>query len=609
MKTFANAFEGAPRDSRSRLTPHAVKFYESDAQLVEAVRVFVHEALRAGDGVVLVATSAHQSAVLSASGVAARGGPIVVLSAQETLDELMPGGVLSRECFRRVVGVALERASRSATGNVRAFGEMVDLLAREGRTEDALRLEEMWNELLSETGVSLLCGYALSSFPHAADAAVFRAVCDSHSHVAPAVGCDGVDAAAARHIAALEQQALGVKSEIEARKQLTARLDQSESALVEAQRLGAIALQTARIAGELNNLLTTIVWGTDSLLEEDSEGERKQAALEIRRAARAAGTLTRRLQALGSHGVQAADSVDANDVAFTLHTFFKPIANPHYRFDLELCPEATLVAIDYGLLEQITLTLIINARAGIGSGGRLVLRTRHHDVSEVADGGLTLPRGRYIEITATVDGAAPGSTSLGRMFEPFLTNAAGSIGLSTVYQAVQKHGGTILVERCERQGSTFRVLLPSASSGPSPLRARQKSVSHAPGGRRLQVFVADEEPLIRRFIARSFRAWGYDVVEAEDGATAIALGAMLPHVDLFVTDVSMPRVDGSAAAAELFQLHPGLVVIFVTGQQTDEVDHCVIPTSRRTLIAKPFDTAPLHEAAVALVERNTLDRN
>ena len=171
---------------------HIVQFYDDDAFLAKTVAKFVGAGFAADQPAIIIATPEHRDLItdrLGDHGIdisrSRRAGNLTMLDARDTLDQFMINGSPDRERFRHAMGQAL-RASRRREGSVtRAYGEMVDLLWKDGNTAGAIRLEDLWNELAGTYEFSLLCAYAMGNFYKATDGPAFHAICRQHSHVRP----------------------------------------------------------------------------------------------------------------------------------------------------------------------------------------------------------------------------------------------------------------------------------------------------------------------------------------------------------------------------------------------------------------------------------------
>lgn len=180
---------GSARVTPAGVTGHDVHFYRTDDSLVSSVVEFLSDAIRVGQPIIVIATEAHCRAF--ASGLRAKdldpdalmaGRLAIWLDARYTLDSFMENGLPNRELFMATVGSVFARVlDKRQYLVVRAFGEMVDLLWKDGNTEGAILLEQLWNDLAHKYKYSLLCGYSIDNFLHEAGVAAFRRVCDHHT--------------------------------------------------------------------------------------------------------------------------------------------------------------------------------------------------------------------------------------------------------------------------------------------------------------------------------------------------------------------------------------------------------------------------------------------
>ena len=212
---------------------HIVQFYENDHFLSAAVADFLAGGIESGEPVLVIATEPHRDAFtvrLKAKGVnveqVSRSGQLMMLDARETLATFMEGAVPNPVRFRANIGVLIDALMAGGThSSVRAYGEMVDLLWKDGNTEGAIRLEEMWNELASTHIFTLLCAYAMGNFYKEAHAGHFHDVCRQHAHVIPTERyTQGDDQTRMIEVSALQQRARALETEIEHRKDLELRL-------------------------------------------------------------------------------------------------------------------------------------------------------------------------------------------------------------------------------------------------------------------------------------------------------------------------------------------------------------------------------------------------
>jgi PAS domain S-box-containing protein len=221
---------------------HFVRFYQDDSHLYKTVGRFLVEGLESGEGVVVIATPEHLAGfegTIAAAGYDVASvkerGDLTVLDAEETLSTFLIGdlvhGVLDNEAFTRMVGGVVEQASAGIVKRkVRAYGEMVALLFRQGNTDATIGLEELWNGLAQTHTFDLCCAYALDDFNRASHLEPFHRICAVHSHVTPAESYDR-DASAGerdRQLAALQQRAAALEGEVSHRRQIEETLRQRD---------------------------------------------------------------------------------------------------------------------------------------------------------------------------------------------------------------------------------------------------------------------------------------------------------------------------------------------------------------------------------------------
>ena len=248
---------------------HAVQFYEEDEFLVQRVAEFLADALRQADPCVVIATGEHNRRF--AERLRALGeDPATVrfLDARATVDKLLDGGMPDPRRFRHVIGSALNEVAGPAR-RVRAYGEMVDLLWRDGRPDAAIRLEELWNDIAGEYALTLLCAYPMGNFTSGSDGPRFRAICTAHDAVVPTERSrdDGGGDALNRRIADLEQRAAALEAEVAYRKQLERRLAEALAARERSEELLRDFVENATIGLHWVAADGTIVWANDAELQ------------------------------------------------------------------------------------------------------------------------------------------------------------------------------------------------------------------------------------------------------------------------------------------------------------------------------------------------------
>ena len=276
--------------------------------------------------------------------------------------------------------------------------------------------------------------------------------------------------------------------------------------------------------------------------------------------------------------------------------------------ELEHGRDLWAVRADHQQLEQALMNLVVNARDAMPNGGMITIATRNLTLeNQNPTQGIDIPSGDYVEISVSDNGPGIEPHLIDRVFDPFFTTKpvgeGTGLGLATVYGIVKQSGGFILAENRPEGGARFRTLLPRAYPGADDVPHRREQ----PGGDNrgdltgtgVVMLVEDEDP-VRSFASRALRLRGYEVVEAASAEEAMDLLSNAgTHVDVLVSDVIMPGMDGPTFAALARQLRPDLRVIFISGYAEDSfrrnlVDHDFL------FLPKPFSlndlTAKVKEA-------------
>jgi CheY-like chemotaxis protein len=242
------------------------------------------------------------------------------------------------------------------------------------------------------------------------------------------------------------------------------------------------------------------------------------------------------------------------------------------------------------------------------NGGQLDVRASTRDVNRAEASRLGLPQaGLYAELRVSDTGSGMEPEVRARVFEPFYTTKpvgeGTGLGLATAHGIIEQAGGVIAVDSEPGRGSTFRVLLPCSTHASAEPRAAEPEPLLDGAG---TVLLAEDEAGVRRFLARTLRDAGYQVIEASDGATALRLGRQqLAAVDAVVTDVEMPRMSGVELARRLARYRPDLPVLFISGLAPDGLgsEQTAVPGQRFAFLAKPFSEQTLLERLQEVLER------
>ncbi len=369
-----------------------------------------------------------------------------------------------------------------------------------------------------------------------------------------------------------------------------------EEELRESQQLESIGRLAGGIAHDFNNLLTAMLGHTTLADRHLGEPVVARESLDaVRLAIQRASDLTNQLLAFARRQVHQPQVVDLNEVVEGATRMLRRVIgeNIDVSLSVEVSPLPTMA--DPGQLSQVIVNLLINARDAMPNGGQLTVTTTLSDVE--ATPTSVLAAGRYVEFNIVDTGEGISPENVDRVFEPFFTTKKESegtgLGLATVYGIVRQNGGDIQVESEVGRGTTFTVRLP-LSDGPIARGLVPAGRTEDPAPSAKILFVEDDS-MLRRLGTAVLSQAGYDVISAPDGEQALDLAVESNHLDLLVTDVLMPGMNGSELAERLTTLRPGLPVLFVSGFTEDLLISDGRLTEGVELLAKPYTPDALLE--------------
>jgi len=377
------------------------------------------------------------------------------------------------------------------------------------------------------------------------------------------------------------------------------RADKLEGQLRQAQRLESVGKLAGGIAHDFNNLLTLISGYTEALLEQADPASAAELA-EIAAAATRATTLTRQLLAFSRRQVLQPQVIDLNAIVNGMTPMLSRLIGADIELAAPLDPELDPVLADPGQIEQVLLNLVVNARDAMPSGGRLTIETGNVELDDAyIEQHPEASRGRHamLAVTDTGTGMAPGI--IAQVFEPFFTTKpVGSgtglglgLGLSTVYGIAKQSGGSIWIYSEPGKGSSFKVYLPAVQA-PSMVELRPQKPALVPNGTETILLVEDEQAL-RALTARMLALRGYSVITAETPDEALDL--LVEHnqmIDLLLTDLVMPGMDGRELAQRITRKAATVRVLFMSGYADQSVNRNG-GLDLASFLEKPFSAADL----------------
>ena len=377
-----------------------------------------------------------------------------------------------------------------------------------------------------------------------------------------------------------------------------------EEQLVQAQKMEAVGRLAGGIAHDFNNLLTAILGYGDLMLPKLHDPTLRGKMQEIRKAAERASALTRQLLAFSRKQVLVPEVVPVAGLIEELSKMLRRLIGEDIELVTLLAPTAAVRA-DPGQLEQVLMNLAVNARDAMPRGGKLTIEVglltpddafgkEHPDV----------PRGPLVVVAVTDTGVGMDPEVRKHIFEPFFTTKelgrGTGLGLATVYGIVKQSGGHVEVDTAPGEGTTFRIFLPAVEA---PRPAPPPSLDAVVGGSETVLLVEDEAAL-RSLAQEILRDQGYRVIAAASGPEALEIARSHPSpIDLLVTDVVMPGMDGRELADRLLPLHPETRCLFMSGYTDDAVVRRGVREEGMPFLQKPFTID-----ALALKVREVLDQ-
>jgi len=554
---------------------HSVQFYETDSFLLDSVTSFLHEGIRSGDACIVVATQPHReklAAQLLGHGLDVvndgLGEQYYAFDAEETVSQLLIDDVIQPALFTGIVGDIVKRVSAQGR-RVRAFGEMVALLAARGKFQAAIDLEQCWNQLQKSYEFRLLCAYSLTTFDNDI-ANSLAAVCDVHSEVNPCESYHALSTAEERlrAIVVLQQKARTLESEIAERKKvelaLRAATDELKKILVSEQLARAEAVSANRmkdeflatVSHELRTPLNAIIGWTHML----GKGKLDQALT-----ARAIETIERNAKAQAQLVEDILDvsrvitgklqlNIGPVDVAAIINAAIDSVqpaaTSKAIEIEVTLDPVIRHIAADANRLQQIVWNLLANAIKFTAPGGQVNVSLKR--------------KAGNVQITVSDTGKGIDPAFVPFIFDRFRQEDASTtrsygglgLGLSIVRHLAELHGGTVeAYSRGEGTGATFTILLPNLrppadkpktrkiSSTSSAVAGNDNLLLPLPSIAGRRILLVDDDADTLRMLSEVLGAQSAVVESANSVQEAIELLDRFP-ADVVVSDLAMPEKDG-----------------------------------------------------------------
>jgi signal transduction histidine kinase/CheY-like chemotaxis protein len=382
---------------------------------------------------------------------------------------------------------------------------------------------------------------------------------------------------------------------------------EAEEMLRQSQKMEAIGQLTGGVAHDFNNLLTVILGNLDvaaSSVQARGDKTRQRLARVVdnaANAARRAKTLTQRLLAFSRRQPLDPKPTDVNRLLDGMSDFFQRTLGVNIELELVSATGLWAVEVDRSQMESAILNLVVNAKDAMAGTGKLTIETSNSFIDELySKQNAQIPVGQYVQIAVTDTGSGMPKEIQEKAFDPFFTTKepgqGTGLGLSQVYGFVRQSGGHVKIYSEEGQGTTIRILLPRSHANVMVDQIKEDAVTLVGSLGSETVLVVEDESDVRSYLVESLRDLNYRVREAPDGSSALALFDSDPfRIDLLLTDIVMPGINGRQLADELGHRQPGLEVLFISGYARDAIVHQGRLDAGVSMLQKPLTQATLAE--------------
>jgi len=390
-----------------------------------------------------------------------------------------------------------------------------------------------------------------------------------------------------------------LKQEIAERQKAEVERQFLQGQLLQSQKMESIGRLAGGVAHDFNNILTAILSYAELTLMKLAEDHPVRSHLvSIQAASEKAATLTHQLLAFSRRQVLEMKAVDLNKVIEGMANMLSRMIGEDIL--LELKTEATISTIraDQGQIEQVLMNFAVNARDAMPSGGRLLIGTKDVDLNDVLlRTQETVTFDKYVMLSVADTGAGMTAEVRERIFEPFFTTKelgrGTGLGLATVYGIVKQHSGNIFVDSDPGQGTTFKVYFPIAGERGQECDKDHDLSGPLPAGTEV-ILVVEDDPSVRELVRQVLAPLGYKVLATAGGDDALRTSDSYDGpVDLLLTDVVMPGMNGKQLAETLRIKRPGIKVLFMSGYAHDVLSTQGMLEPGIAMIHKPFRTVAL----------------
>lgn len=398
-----------------------------------------------------------------------------------------------------------------------------------------------------------------------------------------------------------------ISRDISDERRVAREREELEEQLRRAQKIEAIGQLAGGLAHDFNNLLTIILGYSHVLGDQFEEHDPRRADIDqIRKAGDRAAQLTRQLLAFSRKQILHPVVLNPNDLIREVSPMLERLLGEHIVVALNCAPDVNAITFDPAQMELILVNLAVNARDAMPQGGRFTIETANVDLDEeFTRTHLSVEAGLYVQLSVSDTGLGMDEATRTRIFEPFFTTKAvgkgTGLGLATVFGIVKQSGGSIWVYSEPGLGASFKIFLP-AIRDPKVIQA-VRAPRRAPTGHET-VLVVEDEPGVRVLVQTLLQRAGYRILSAAHPAEALQIAADPSQlIDLLLTDVVMPDLNGAALFVRIREARPTLRVLFMSGFANEAIEHHGVLAAGTPFLQKPFTGVDLACAIRAALDQ------
>ncbi|MBZ0256869.1 response regulator, partial [bacterium] len=364
-----------------------------------------------------------------------------------------------------------------------------------------------------------------------------------------------------------------------------------EAQLLQMQKMEALGQLAGGVAHDFNNFLTGIIGHCEvAKLELKDEDPIRSHFDAIQSAGERVASLTRQLLAFSRKEIHTFEAVNLNDLLRQQEILLRRIVNQGIQLKYEFSSPIEYINADPGLVEQVVLNLVMNARDAMPNGGSIEIQTENETLDEdFCLKNPTLTPGDYVRLSVIDSGQGMTSDMLEHIFEPFFTTkmkgAGTGLGLSTAYGVVKKSGGDILVESAVGEGSKFHLYFPKANA--EIVKESDDAVFESVGSE--TILLVEDDDMVRSLAKRNLESVHYRVLDFSNGNHAIEICSRNKiKIDLLLTDVMMPEINGKDLAEKIKAMYPGMKTVYMSGYPNDHFENEFLEMKNHFFLQKPY---------------------